>query len=43
MYYFPPHLKYVTALPLGISKFKFGTNLEENANKKMSHEPVKFS
>ena len=22
-YYFPPHLKYVAALPLGIQKFKF--------------------
>jgi len=26
------HLKYVTKLPLGIKKFKFGANLEEKAN-----------
>jgi len=27
MYYFPPHLKYVAALPLGIQKFKFAIKL----------------
>jgi len=34
IHYFPSHLKYVDALPLGIQKFKFVANLEENANKK---------
>jgi len=34
MYHFPPHLKFVAALPWGILKFKFIANLEENANKK---------
>jgi len=34
--YFPPHLKYIAALPLRIKKFKFGQNLEENANKNVT-------
>jgi len=28
MYYFPPHLKYVDALPLGIFKLKFVVKLQ---------------
>jgi len=42
MYYFPPHLKYVATLPLGISNFKFGANLEENANKKSHMNQLSF-
>jgi len=34
LYYFPPHLDNVAALPLVISNFKFVANQEENANKK---------
>jgi len=40
MYYFSSYLNYVAALPLRIQKFKFGENLEENANKKCHDEPV---
>jgi len=40
--YFPPHLKYVAARPLGIYKLKFGTNLEENANKKCQMNQLIF-
>ena len=39
---FPPHLKYVAALPWGIKKFKFVANLEENANKKCHINPTQL-
>jgi len=42
MCYFTPHLKYVATLPLEILKFKFSTNLKENANKKCLTNQLNF-
>jgi len=40
--YFPPHLKYVAALPLGIHKFKFVIKLPNKIKARIIFEKRKF-
>jgi len=42
VYYFPPYLKYVAALPLGIQKFKFVIKLPSASNVRDSYRTRNF-